>query len=419
MSFNKIAKKSSIDLDDENDNFNEDVQEDTLPDHSILFCSKATKYRKRKRFFSKSKFEKEPKKSKIEKKTSFQDKTTDEDDGFDDFATGGGYSASDDDDDDENEENGDCLPCDFSFFYQNAEIEDSNHYYDDEISSQQQNEEKKAENNENSETNQPQMENSKEKEDDIQLKDFFDSLQTETTKIPENLFNKIEKTEYTLIDIMFFLLKMMIKHRLSESTIESILELLNLLHPDSGIPKCFKTFKNYLDKMGLRFQKLYVTSKGTISLEKPLNSCSKEIVFFPIIRILKVIEKYSNLQDFIFHSFEEINLRLHLGKWFQDNIKDSYPVALLRSGTDGLQACSSVFDEVWPFIGKFISKIADLPNSISDFFTIASASYTEKPKYVDSLLIPVVEELKYLWFHGFRTFLFLFFFYFIISSLSH
>lgn len=236
------------------------------------------------------------------------------------------------------------------------------------------------------------------------LSKYFEDVQNEEISIPQQFFYKIdEKINIRIIDIYLFFLQILVHHRTSYALLDSFLFLINKILPKSKIPKQFKTIKSHLDTMGLRIDSLYVDDDGIVWTNKPTNKPSKEICYFPIIRAFKIIEKYGNLSSKIFMNFEELSKIAPLGDWFKTNFEGNYPLAAIRGGTDGLSVFSSIFSEVYPFMGSFLDNDSKHEKTIRDFFTIAITSFTDKPDDIDCLLIPVIQELIYLWNIGYKT----------------
>ena len=141
----------------------------------------------------------------------------------------------------------------------------------------------------------------------IQYSLFWQKLQNEKPHIPEKLTNTFSSdSSLTILFLYMRLLENMLKHRSANSSVEDEMQLFKDSHPKSKIARNFSTLKNYLEQMGLKMEIFFVDeAEGTFFLSKPPQIETKEVHYFPITRVLNLINEYGSFENIVFHSFEE------------------------------------------------------------------------------------------------------------------
>ena len=218
----------------------------------------------------------------------------------------------------------------------------------------------------------------------IQYPSFWKNLQHENLTIPDKTLETFSKESgMTVLELLIDLLNKMLKHRNAHACLEDDLIEFKKIFPKSKIPTTFDTIENYLSEMGLRIETIFVNSEGNYFFDNPTNQTCKEIHYFPITRVLNIIRKYSNLENFVFRTIEELKQVFQYGSFFEKFLEENLPLMLFQVGTDGLTVYSSVVSEkteAWPFLGKFLGH--EEKGTIDKFFTLSVASFRDHPETI-------------------------------------
>jgi hypothetical protein len=258
-------------------------------------------------------------------------------------------------------------------------------------------------------------------------KEFFQEHYEKRHKIQPDLsaafWSKpvVPNSSITTLWLCLYLLSLKIKHRVSAETINTVLQVLSLF---SQVPKSYKTFIAHMKDFGLEPYELtacacckqYVWPPGKLVQNCPIcGQDEKEIIdYLPYTSYLAL--QFSSSIEFCnqIELFQEEIIKLNPEEcvdWYSGTYgqkllqKFDYKCTIFASlGFDGMNKSKSSTQDSYPVLVKTMSLSKKIRNNPQNLYMASMITYTKKPKKIDSALIPILHEFRYLHKNDFAVF---------------
>jgi hypothetical protein len=229
----------------------------------------------------------------------------------------------------------------------------------------------------------------------------------------------------TMLWICLFVFSIKEKHRVSESTINTILFLLGLF---CDVPKNYKTILRHLDEFGYvhyKFQACATCQRhvwpNSVQDETKCPICDsikKEYINYVPYTSYLALQFAGNkvfCDQYTAH-IEEVSAfflsqRTDHVDWYSGtygirmmDMFDFTSTIFCSASFDGLSKSRSSKLDAWPMVIKMLSLPKWVRNDPRNLFMTSLITYASKPSAIDSALIPSLQEFRYLSTHTFEVF---------------